>query len=45
AEIDNAANAANRTRITCEGSRLAAHVIPTDEEGIIAGETRRLTTT
>ncbi|KPA23367.1 Acetate kinase [Shimia sp. SK013] len=44
AEIDNTANAAGNSRITCEGSRLAAHVIPTDEEGIIAGETRRLVT-
>ncbi len=44
AEIDNSANASGATRITSPTSRLAAHVIPTDEEGIIAGETRRLTT-
>ncbi|GAA6179074.1 acetate/propionate family kinase [Shimia sp. NS0008-38b] len=42
ADIDDAANTAGATRITTDGSRLAAHVIATDEEGIIAGETQRL---
>ncbi len=42
ADIDDAANAAGNARITTTESRLAAFVIPTDEEGIIAGETQRL---
>jgi len=42
ADIDDAANAAGNARITTAESRLAAFVIPTDEEGIIAGETQRL---
>nr|WP_247745089.1 acetate/propionate family kinase [Shimia sp. R11_0] len=42
ADLDPAANAAAVSRITTKESRLAAHVIPTDEEGIIAGETQRL---
>ncbi|MGX9350074.1 acetate/propionate family kinase [Shimia sp. W99] len=42
AVTDTGANAANASRITTPDSRLAAHVIPTDEEGIIAMETRKL---
>lgn len=42
ATLDPAANAARAPRITTKTSQLAAHVIATDEEGIIAGETRRL---
>lgn len=42
ADIDDAANAAGNARITTAESRIAAFVIPTDEEGIIAGETQRL---
>lgn len=42
ADLDDAANVAGATRITSATSRLAAHVIATDEEGIIAGETHRL---
>lgn len=42
ADLDDAANASGNARITTADSRLAAFVIPTDEEGIIAGETRRL---
>ncbi len=42
ADIDDTANAAGTARITTANSRLAAFVIPTDEEGIIAGETQRL---
>ncbi|CUH53418.1 acetate/propionate family kinase [Shimia marina] len=42
ADLDPVANAAAVSRITTKESRLAAHVIPTDEEGIIAGETQRL---
>ncbi|TCL09067.1 acetate kinase [Shimia isoporae] len=44
ADMDETANFAGATRITTPNSRLAAHVIPTDEERIIAGETRRLVT-
>ncbi len=42
ADLDDAANTAGASRITTADSRLAAFVIPTDEEGIIAGETQRL---
>ncbi|MDA5555585.1 acetate/propionate family kinase [Shimia sp. MMG029] len=42
ADLDAEANTSGASRITSETSRLAAHVIPTDEEGIIAGETQRL---
>ena len=36
--LDEAANAANARRISRPGSRVAAFVIPTDEESIIAAE-------
>ncbi|SMP12080.1 acetate/propionate family kinase [Shimia sagamensis] len=42
ADIDDTANTAGKSRITTADSRLSAFVIPTDEEGIIAGETQRL---
>lgn len=42
ADLDAAANTQGASRITTPESRLAAFVIPTDEEGIIAGETHRL---
>lgn len=45
AEMDPAANDAAAPCITTPVSHLAAHVIPTDEEGIIAGETMRLVAT
>jgi acetate kinase len=38
-ELDAAANAANGPRISAPGSRLAAYVLPTDEEGMIARHT------
>lgn len=41
-ELDEAANEAGRGRITRSGSRLAAFVIPTDEERVIARETMAL---
>ena len=43
ATLDAAANAAHAPRITTAQSRLAAHVIPTNEEGIIAAQTLSLT--
>lgn len=42
ADLDDKANTAGTARITTADSRLDAFVIPTDEEGIIAGETQRL---
>ncbi len=42
ARLDAPANAANAARISCEGSRIAALVIPTDEEQVIARQTRAL---
>ena len=41
-EIDVAANAARGPRITSEASRVAAYVIPTDENLMIARQTRAL---
>jgi len=41
-EFDEAANAAGRQRISTAASRVAAYVIPTDEELMIAQHTRRL---
>lgn len=38
-ELDEAANQAARSRITTAASRVAAYVIPTDEERVIARET------
>jgi acetate kinase len=38
-ELDAAANAAHGPRISTAGSRVAAWVIPTDEEGVIAAHT------
>jgi acetate kinase len=38
-EVDAAANAAGKGRITSANSRLSAYVIPTDEERVIARET------
>lgn len=38
-ELDPAANAAHGPRISAPGSRVAAYVIPTDEEGMIARHT------
>jgi acetate kinase len=38
-ELDEAANEGGKGRITTAGSRLAAFVIPTDEERVIAWET------
>ena len=38
-ELDAAANELGKGRITTAGSRLAAFVIPTDEERVIARET------
>ena len=38
AGIDPAANADNDRRISAAGSRVAAFVIPTDEEQVIADE-------
>jgi acetate kinase len=39
-ELDAAANAARGRRITAPGSRVAAYVIPTDENLMIARQTR-----
>ena len=39
-ELDPAANRANRTRISKAGSRLAAYIIPTDENLMIARHVR-----
>jgi acetate kinase len=41
-ELDEEANANGGPRITCEGSRVSAWVIPTNEELMIALHTRRL---
>ena len=41
-ELDEAANEAGGPRISTPGSRVAAWVIPTDEEGMIARMTREL---
>jgi acetate kinase len=40
--LDSERNQRNQLRISAEGSRLAAYVIPTDEERIIARETFKL---
>lgn len=37
-ELDGTANAANRFRISAPSSRIAVHVVPTDEEQVIADE-------
>ena len=42
-ELDEAANQAGRPRISREGGKVAAWVIPTDEELMIARHTSRLT--
>ncbi len=41
-EFDAEANSNGASRLTTANSRVEAHVIKTDEEGIIAGETRAL---
>ncbi|MGG5818221.1 acetate/propionate family kinase [Falsiroseomonas sp. HW251] len=41
-ELDEAANAANAARISAEGSRVGVHVVPTDENLMIARHTRSL---
>lgn len=41
-ELDPAANAAGRGRISAAASRVAVHVIPTDEEFVIARQTAAL---
>ncbi len=41
-EVDEAANTRGAGRITSEGSRIPAFVIPTDEERVIARETKAL---
>jgi acetate kinase len=41
-EFDPAANAARGTRISTPGSRVGVHVIPTDENLMIARHTRAL---
>ena len=41
-DIDEAANAAGRRRISTDSSRVAVWVIPTNEELMIARHTRRL---
>ena len=41
-ELDEAANAARASCITTPASRVAAHVIPTDENLMIARQTRAL---
>jgi acetate kinase len=41
-DLDETANAAGYPRLTREGSRARAWVIPTDEEAVIAGHTLRL---
>jgi acetate kinase len=41
-EVDDAANASGKGRITMAGSRIPAFVIPTDEERVIARETMAL---
>jgi acetate kinase len=41
-EPDETANQAEHTRITAASSRIAAYVIPTDEERVIARETLKL---
>ena len=41
-ELDQAANAAGRTRIASAGSRVAVYAIPTNEELMIARHTERL---
>lgn len=43
-EIDYAANNANKPRLTTENSRIAALIIPTDEEQRIADDAARLIT-
>ena len=35
-ELDETANTASATRISRDGARVAAFVIPTDEEAVIA---------
>lgn len=40
--LDEAANAAGNPRLTGDGSRVRAWVIPTDEEAVIAGHVLRL---
>ncbi|SLN66176.1 acetate/propionate family kinase [Oceanibacterium hippocampi] len=40
--LDDDANDANAIRISAPGSAIAAFVIPTDEESVIASDTRRL---
>jgi acetate kinase len=42
-ELDHAANAAHAPRISTPTSRVTAHVIPTDEEAVIARHTAALT--
>ncbi|PWR19833.1 acetate/propionate family kinase [Zavarzinia compransoris] len=42
ARLDGAANAAGGPRLTAPDSRIAAFVIPTDEEAVIVSETLRL---
>jgi acetate kinase len=44
-ELDPAANAAGGPRISTAGSRIPAWVIPTNEELMIARQTRTLVTT
>lgn len=44
AELAPAANAANASLISAPGSRIGIHVIPTNEELMIAGHTLRLIT-
>ncbi|MEQ1773229.1 MAG: acetate/propionate family kinase [Burkholderiales bacterium] len=41
-EIDDAANRAHQTTINSAGSRIAVHVIPTNEEAVIARHTARI---
>lgn len=41
-EVDHAANAEHAAIITTPTSRVTVHVIPTDEEGVIAGHTVEL---
>jgi acetate kinase len=42
AELDPARNAAHHWKISPDGAKVAAYVVPTNEEAVIAGEMRTL---
>ncbi len=41
-DLDSSRNAANQPRISAEGAQVAAYVIPTNEEAVIADGTRKV---